>query len=428
MALRVRHDVLLTVLLFGLAVAAQSFQWLAPLEAQVQLACQWLRPAPDSFSSYPAPAVAAAAATLLLMLAMIALALLVERAAWRRAGAVLALAGFAAILAWSYVRFGLVLPLSPALAAGLLSFAAIEDRAWRKRRERRRRIVRLLAPHLPAGRIDEVGRKEWRADLGCESREMTVLFCGPRDFASLSEGLAPRDLATLVPTFLGPMTRLVHAHRGTLDRYQGATLVAFWGAPTADPQHAENAVRAALAMARGVGELSDGCIARGWPPLKIGIGIHTGVMSVGDLGSDFRPAYAAMGQAVDLGARLEILAKRHGVAIVISQSTLTQVPGLIAREVDLVRLRGKMQPLSLFEPLGFVGEVDAPALARLARYHHALALYRAGHFAESGAVFRPLADEDADCPLHRLYLRRIAHYLAEPPPAGWDGVWSIRGK
>lgn len=376
----------------------------------------------------PAVPAVAAASTLAVMVLMIALALAVARPVLRATGAVVVLGGFAAVATGLYVQPGLVLPLSYALVAGLLSYVAIEYRAYLVERNQKKHIAKTFGQYIPAELVKEMNESGQQVSVGGEAREMTVLFSDVRGFTTISEGLSPQDLTTLMNAFLSPMTRVIQANRGTIDKYMGDAIMAFWGAPLRDENHAENAVRAALGMAKTMDELSDSFVARGWKPLKIGVGLNTGVMSVGNMGSDFRLAYTVMGDAVNLGSRLESLTKQYGIFMQISEFTLAKVPGLIAREVDLVKVKGKDQPVRTFEPLGFDGDVDQTTLERLGRYHAALALYRERRFAEAKAEFEALAAAEPERKLYQIYLERIDHYQHEPPPPDWDGSYTAKEK
>jgi adenylate cyclase len=370
----------------------------------------------------------AAAVTMVLMMLMILLAVAVSRPVIRAVGAVVILSGFVVAVTTIYVHAGLVLPLSYALAAGILSYVLIEYRAYMVERNQKRQISKTFGQYIPAELVKEMNESGQEVSVGGESREMTVLFSDVRGFTTISEGLSPQDLTTLMNAFLSPMTRVIQANRGTIDKYMGDAIMAFWGAPLRDENHAEHAVRAALAMGKTMDELSESFVARGWKPLKIGVGLNTGVMSVGNMGSDFRLAYTVMGDAVNLGSRLESLTKQYGIFTQISEYTLAQVPGLIAREVDLVKVKGKDQPVRTFEPLGFDGDVDQQTLDILARYTAALALYRAARFTEAKAEFQALAELEPNRMLYKIYLDRIEHYQVEPPPADWDGSYTAKEK
>lgn len=365
---------------------------------------------------------------LALMLAMILLSLYLTRPLLR--GMFVVALGFGFILAGSalYVNLGVVVSMSYAVLALILSYLLVEFRQYMIERNQKQQIAKTFGQYIPPELVAEMNKTGQQVTVGGESREMTVLFSDVRGFTTISEGLAPQELTVLMNAFLSPMTHVIHDHRGTIDKYMGDAIMAFWGAPLRDENHAEHAVRAALAMGKTMDELSENFVARGWKPLKIGVGLNTGVMSVGNMGSDFRLAYTVMGDAVNLGSRLESLTKQYGIFTQISEYTLAQVPGLIAREVDLVKVKGKDQPVRTFEPLGFDGDVDQQTLDILARYTAALALYRAARFAEAKAEFQALAELEPNRMLYKIYLDRIAHYEVEPPPADWDGSYTAKEK
>ena len=336
--------------------------------------------------------------------------------------------GFLALAIGLYVRQGLVLPVSYGLIAIVLSYALTEYRYFMLERLQKKQIAKTFGQYIPAELVEEMNKTGQQVSVGGESREMTVLFSDVRGFTSISEGLSPQELTALMNAFLSPMTRIIHQNRGTIDKYMGDAIMAFWGAPLRDPDHARHAVQAALAMHQGMEELAESFVARGWKPLKIGIGLNTGPMNVGNMGSDFRLAYTVLGDAVNLGSRLESLTKQYGAHIMISEYTKAAVPDVVARELDQVRVKGKDTPVRIYEPLGFEGEVDAATLASLAEYHEALVLYRSQKWVEAAAAFNTLAAKEPDALIHRVYLDRIQHFIAEPPGPAWDGVYTHKEK
>ncbi len=182
-----------------------------------------------------------------------------------------------------------------------------------------------------------------------ESREMTVLFSDVRGFTTLSEGLNPKELTQLMNALLTPMTRVIHKNRGTIDKYMGDAIMSFWGAPVEDPEHARHALYAAIEMMQELEIMQAEFKERGWPPIKIGIGLNTGEMSVGNMGSEFRMAYTVLGDAVNLGSRLEGLTKAYGVDIIVGEKTKDQIPNMYFKNSTLCALRVKTSP-SLFLP------------------------------------------------------------------------------
>ncbi|NHZ36587.1 CHASE2 domain-containing protein [Massilia rubra] len=281
------------------------------------------------------------------------------------------------------------------------------------------RFREYVAPELVA----EMADNPEQYTMEGESRELSVLFVDVRGFTTISEGLDPKTLREYINLYLTAMSEDIRdSHCGTLDKYIGDAVMAFWGAPVSFADHARRAVATALLMQASAARLDAQFQARGWPPLHIGIGINSGMMHVGDMGSRIRRAYTVMGDAVNLAARLEGVTKVYGAGIVVGEATCAAAPGFAWRELDLVRVKGKHAPVAIFEPLGMAAALDPAAVARLARWHTALALLRARDWEAAGAMLAALAGEEPDCRLYRLYLERLALYRADPPGAGWDGV------
>jgi adenylate cyclase len=257
---------------------------------------------------------------------------------------------------------------------------------------------------------------------------MTVLFSDIADFTAISERFEPRQLTHLMQCYLTPLTRIIHEHRGTIDKYIGDAIMAFWGAPLADPEHSRHAVQAALAMIGALRALEEEFQTQGWPPLRIRIGLNTGTMSVGNMGSEFRMSYTVLGDAVNLASRLESAAKRYGVAIIISEYTRALVPELVCRELDLIRVKGRTQPVAIYEPLGAAAELAPATRAELAEYDQALRAFRQREWQPAAESFARLLERWPDSPLYALYRDRANALRAAPPPADWDGVFNLESK
>ncbi|TAN59037.1 MAG: adenylate/guanylate cyclase domain-containing protein, partial [Magnetospirillum sp.] len=371
----------------------------------------------------------ATASAMLVMMVMVVLSLTLTRPLLRGLCVILVGGGFIALSSLLYVRSGLVLPTSYVVMATMMSYLLIEFRQYLIERNQKQQIAKTFGQYIPPELVEEMNKSGQPFTVGGESREMTVLFSDVRGFTTISEGFTPQELTVLMNVFLSRMTNIIQAHRGTIDKYMGDAIMAFWGAPLDDPDHAKHAITAALEMVKTMnGGLREEFIARGWQPIKFGIGLNTGSMTVGNMGSDFRMAYTAMGDAVNLGSRIESLTKQYGVALMISEYTQAAVPGLISRELDMVRVKGKDTPVRLFEPLGFDGDVDAETLARIAHHHGAVQLFREQKWDGAAATFAMLAAEEPDRLIYKLYLDRIAHFRDEPPGPDWDGVYTHKEK
>lgn len=327
---------------------------------------------------------------------------------------------------WQYVN--LVLPLASGLLMVLALYAINMSYGYFVESRAKTQIAGRFGQYVPPELVDEMSRNPDRFSMESESREMTVLFSDVRGFTTISEGLDPNALQQLMNAYLTPMTRVIHQQRGTIDKYMGDAIMAFWGAPLEDPDHARHAVMAGLEMQKRLAEMAPEFVARGWPPLKIGIGINTGRMSVGNMGSEVRVAYTVMGDAVNLASRLEGLTKHYGVSMMVGEATRAALPDLVYRELDRVRVKGKDAPVTIFEPLGVQAELRKETLDRLKLFQQALKFYRAQEWDKAELQLLNLQRVAPDDALYAIYLKRVAQLRAHPPATPWDGVFDFDTK
>ncbi len=347
------------------------------------------------------------------------------RATLLAGGALVVVAG-GNVLLW---RFGnLVLPLAGSLIMILLLYGL--DSAWGYFFEARtkRQLTGLFGQYVPPELVDEMARDPENYSMEGKKENLTVLFSDVRSFTTISEGLDSKELTQLMNTYLGEMTQVIRQYRGTLDKYIGDAIMAFWGAPVQDAEHARQAVLAALAMQRALRTLDASFKARSWPELHIGIGINTGSMTVGDMGSPVRQAYTVMGDAVNLGSRLESLTKQYGVGIMVGETTRAAVDEVVFRELDRVRVKGKDKPVAVFEPVGLASEVEPAKLEELQLWNRALDHYRSQHWDAAEADLVKLIARAPDCRLYVHYSERVAYYRRQPPGEQWDGVTTFETK
>ncbi len=255
-------------------------------------------------------------------------------------------------------------------------------------------------------------------ELGGEEREVSILFADIRDFTGLGERQSPAELLDLLNRYLTHMTGVIEAQGGVVDKYIGDAIMALFGAPLAHGDDAQRAVRAALGMVREMASLNDELAGLGLPRIAAGIGINTGNVVAGNMGSARRLNYTVIGDGVNLAARIEGLTRFYGVPLIVGESTAAAAPEFSYRELDLVRVKGKQEPVRIFEPL----EAGAFVAEDLERYHQALTSYRARDWCRSDKIFAALAQAEPACPVHALYRRRIADFIATPPDGAWDGV------
>jgi adenylate cyclase len=334
--------------------------------------------------------------------------------------------------AWLYKNHSLVLPMASVLAMVALAFVFnmgwgyfIESRA-------RRGLVRLFGTYVPPQLVDEMLVTPGRYSMRAESKSMTVMFCDMREFTRLSEQMTPAELQTFLNTLFSRLTDVISAHRGTVDKYMGDCVMAFWGAPIDTPDHATLAVRAALEMAEAVRDVNKAHGAEGRPQISVGIGINSGVMSVGDMGSAARRSYTVVGDAVNLASRLEGLSTHYGVEIVASGATRELAPGFLWQELDSVLVKGKAQAVAVFTP--WAADTGARTAAeqrqheQLQRWADVLAAYRRQDWAAGRNLLDPLLAADAKKVLYQLYAQRLASMALRPQDPEWDGATRFETK
>ncbi|RFB67912.1 adenylate/guanylate cyclase domain-containing protein [Herbaspirillum sp. 3R11] len=335
--------------------------------------------------------------------------------------------GIGALNFWLYDSAGLVLPMATALL--LIAALFICNLGWGYLFEyrNRRAIVNLFGEYVAPELVAEMAANPASYNMEGESRELTVMFSDVRGFTTISEGLQPNELREYINAYLTAMSEDIRGNRGTLDKYIGDAVMAFWGAPIELPDHAARAVTTALKMQQSCLVLNEEFAKRNWPPLKIGIGLNTGNMRVGDMGSKIRKAYTVMGDAVNLSSRLESITKVYGVGVLVGLATRDAAPEFAYRELDRVRVKGKNEPVPIFEPLGLDSELTSAQRASLDKWTAALALVRQQQWDQAEQAILALQQESAHG-LYDLYLQRIAYFREHPLPADWDGVTTFETK
>src|SRR5205823_11766895 len=219
-------------------------------------------------------------------------------------------------------------------------------------------IARRFREYVPPEVVAKMERNPAQYDAPRDA-ELTILFADVRGFTGISESLAPGALREYINEYLTTMSEIIRGqHRGTLDKYIGDAIMAFWGAPMADAQHARNAVLAALDMQKACRALNQRFKARGWPELTVGVGVNSGTVRVGDMGSQLRRAYTAMGDPVNVASRLEGRTKHYGVGILVGEATRRQIDDVAFREIDRVKVKGKDEAITVYEPLGLAAALD----------------------------------------------------------------------
>jgi adenylate cyclase len=343
------------------------------------------------------------------------------------ASPVIALIGFlgveAAVVSVTQVLWtnGYVFPTASILIAFLCLYVLNTAYGFLIEAKQKRQFTSLFGQYVPPELVQKMADDPEKYSMEGRKARLTVLFSDVAGFTSISEQLSPTDLAAYINQYLTSMSMIIRESGGTLDKYIGDAIMAFWGAPVDEPEHAEKAVSAALAMQKKVDELNSEFSQRGWPLLRIGIGLSTGEMTVGDMGSQVRKAYTVMGDAVNLGSRLEGLTRMYKNKIIASQPTVDACKNFIFRELDRVRVKGKDEPVTIYEPLGMSSEL-ASRSAELSTWKSALESYRSMNWQTCQKI---LADLRGKYPRDGLY-EALSDYIDElrqdSLPENWDAV------
>ena len=282
--------------------------------------------------------------------------------------------------------------------------------------------------YIPPALVDQMLHTEESISMEGESREMSVLFADIRSFTTISESMPPAELKEMLNHFFTHMTGTIFDHQGTIDKYVGDMIMAFWGAPLEDKHHAQHAVTAALTMLEITENLKPEFKERGFPEVNIGIGINTGVMNVGDMGSNYRRAYTVLGDSVNLASRIEGLTKFYGAGLVIGEDTFNQTDGYLCRKLDRVKVKGKLKAVEVYEPICLSEQADKKLLQEVDLFHQGLEHYWQQQWHNANSIFSELLRCTPSSVLYKLYLERINTVSKLSLPDDWDGVYERRSK
>ena len=306
--------------------------------------------------------------------------------------------------------------------AGIISYRIFFEEGEKKK------IRSAFSQYLHPRLVEQMLTHPETLRLGGEEKELTALFSDIRGFTTLSENLTPAQLVELLNEYLTEMTEVIFRNWGTLDKYIGDAIMAFWGAPYPQTDHALRACRTGLEMFKSLQTLQMGWQARGLPPLDIGIGINSGPMLVGNMGSKRRKNYTIMGDSVNVASRLEGINRQFGTNIIISENTFLLVRDqVVARKLDLIQVKGKTQPVKVYELLGLAAE--SPQFSDLvSRFENGLEAYLSGEWSTAIEIFQELVrNHPEDGPSH-VFIKRCRDFLAQPPEGSWDGVFVMKSK
>ena len=341
---------------------------------------------------------------------------------------VLVIGALGAFNLWLYLGYGLVLPLAGALTMAVTAFALNMSYGYFVESRSKRELANLFGTYVPPELVDEMVKDPDSYSMQATNRQMTVMFCDMRGFTKMSEQMEPIQLQSLLNGVFTRLTGLIRANRGTIDKYMGDCVMAFWGAPVETPEHAHLAVKSAMEMANAVRGINDDHRAKGIPEIGIGIGVNTGNMCVGDMGSNIRRSYTVIGDAVNLGSRLEGLSKVYGVDIVVSESARKLAPDFGWQELDRVRVKGKDQAVAIFWPVAPANRIGAETETELKAWNSFLKAYRTQDWDQCDLLMLNLLRMNAKKYLYHLYSDRVASMRLLPFDPEWDGATNFDTK
>jgi adenylate cyclase len=357
-----------------------------------------------------------AASTLALLGASALIVWLASPAMALAAGLVL-VGAFVAANLWAYQSAGWLLPLAWPVSTALLMLAAGIAQGYVIEWRGRRALTSMFGSYVPPEVVRQMAAQGMSPDMHAENRELTLLFCDLRGFSAIAETLEPQALRSLINLYFSSMSQIVLSHGGTLDKFIGDAVMAFWGAPIADPLHARHALAAAEAMTQAIAPLNEQLRERGLPPVSVGVGVATGTVCVGDLGSDLRRSYTAVGDAVNIAARIEALTRSYGIDLLVAESTRDACgPGAAAGtwvEVDRVKVKGRERPVTIFTLIPEASATAVGVVPLLRHWELALAAQRSQHPAQALDHLRPLMWAEEPPPRLRALAETMSLRLAE---------------
>jgi len=326
-----------------------------------------------------------------------------------------------------FIQFGIVLHLAVPLVLGVMLMVFGTLVGFKLERKTKDHVRDAFSQYVPPEYMSILLDNPGAYTLEGRLVEMTVLFADIRDFTSISERLDASSVKKVLNKFFTPMTRIILKRRGTIDKYVGDMIIAFWGAPINNEHHAEAAIDAALDMLAKTEKMKSFFKTQGLPQINQGIGLNSGLMNVGDMGSKFRRSYTVIGDAVNLGSRLQSATKYYGVKLLVGSAVIKNQTKFVFRFVDKVQFKGKHDAIDVYEVVGRKSEMTPSLKQELSEYHKAIMTYRHKQWIEAVSLFEVLTLKYPDCKLYTIYLDRSKALHANPPKPHWDRVYVFEG-
>jgi adenylate cyclase len=330
---------------------------------------------------------------------------------------------------YTYISFGLVFSMSYLLIASVFSLLCINIRFYLAEMGQKTQIREMFGQYLSPKVVEDLVDDPSKIQLGGEEREMTAFFSDIQGFSAISERLTPTELVQLLNDYLTDMCDIIISSEGTVDKFEGDAIMAFWGAPTRQSDHAQRACFAAIDMNNRLIELRVKAVQEGITPLTVRMGVNTGQMVVGNMGSSQRMNYTIMGDAVNLASRLEGANKAYGSGMMISESTYRSCEEDIdVRELDRIMVVGKSEPVTVYQLLSRKNQTTGADADLVDQFSKGLEFYKAGDFRLAKSEFSSCLEIFADDGPALTYISRCQAFADNPPDADWDGVYRLTEK
>lgn len=323
----------------------------------------------------------------------------------------------------AFTKLGMVFAVTASLAQVLVNATFNLGYGLIVEGQRRNELKHLFGQYVPKEYVEIMTEHPERYSDEGSSERLTVLFADIIGFSTLVEKLSAREIRSLLNSFFTPMTQIIFSNKGTIDKYVGDMLMAFWGAPISDPLHVQHALQAALKMRSEVRKLQEEFTSRHLLSIDVGIGINTGDMFVGDMGSEYRKAYTVLGDSVNVASRLEGLVRFYGAPIVVGEATREGQDDFVFRMLDRVRVKGRKTTLTVFELVCLKSDLTQEQAKEIQAHEEALQLYFAQQWSQALSMFKTLSDKYPNAKLYKLFIDRIEKLSKAPAQADWDGAY-----
>ena len=314
-----------------------------------------------------------------------------------------------------------LVPMEYSLLTILMLFVVNFFASYFRDNYKKQELINVFGQYVPPEVVAIINSDPKGFSMEGEAREMSVMFCDVHNFTAISEELDPKQLAKLLNTLFTPLTRIIYKHKGVIDKYMGDAIMAFWGAPVDDPAHAGNALAASFEIQEKLLRLRSEFATKDWPEIYMGIGINTGTMSVGNMGSEYRMAYTVLGDSVNLAARLQNLTRVYNASIIVGEATRKACPVATYRELGLVQVKGKQTMVRIYEPCNPAMDPESTLIANMNRHNEALKCYYNRDWDKASELFTALKKAKPDDKLYDYYLVKIVEFRVTPPPRHWKG-------